>query len=126
MDLTIAALACHLRIPIQEVAIKEVQPPICHRHSGLGSGNRLTETGTRVSICSQAPLRPSGYLMMKILVDLKLCEGNERCAAAAPGLFLVRDDQADVLIENPLPELMGKVGLAIRLCPRQAISRREK
>jgi len=64
--------------------------------------------------------------MMKIVVDLKLCEGNERCAAAAPEVFEVRDDQAHVLIENPSAGLMEKVKLAIRLCPRQAISLREK
>jgi hypothetical protein len=66
----------------------------------------LTETGLRVSICSQAPLRPSGYLVMKISVEL--CEGNERCAATAPEPFAVRDDQARVPIENPLPGLMEK------------------
>ena len=64
--------------------------------------------------------------MMRIVVDLKLCEGNERCAAAAPEVFQVRDDQAHVLIENPPVGLMEKVKLAVRLCPRQAISLREK
>jgi len=64
--------------------------------------------------------------MMKIVVDLKLCEGNERCAAAAPEVFEVRDDRARVLIESPPAGLMEKVQLAIRLCPRQAISLRDK
>jgi len=63
---------------------------------------------------------------MKIVVDLKLCEGNERCVAAAPEVFEVRDDQAHLLIENPPPGLMQKVQLAVRMCPRQAISLREK
>jgi hypothetical protein len=62
----------------------------------------------RVSICSQAPLRASGCLMMKVSVDLKLCEGNERCATGAPGLLEVRDDQTHVLIENLLPRPMEK------------------
>ena len=64
--------------------------------------------------------------MMKIVVDLKRCEGNERCAAAAPEVFEVRNDQAQGLIENPPAGLMEKVKLAIRLCPRQAISLGEK
>ena len=64
--------------------------------------------------------------MMKIVVDLRLCEGNERCAAAAPEIFEVRDDRARVLIENPPAGLMEKVQLAIRLCPRQAISPRQR
>jgi len=63
---------------------------------------------------------------MKIVVDLKLCEGNERCSAAAPEVFEVRDDQAHVLIENPPATLMEKIKMAIRMCPRQAISLREK
>jgi ferredoxin len=63
---------------------------------------------------------------MKIVIDLKLCEGNERCAAAAPEVFEVRDDQAHLLMENPPEALMEKVKLAIRMCPRQAISLREK
>ncbi len=59
---------------------------------------------------------------MKIVIDLKLCEGNERCAAAAPEVFVVRDDQAHLLMENPAPAQLEKVKLAIRMCPRQAIS----
>jgi ferredoxin len=62
---------------------------------------------------------------MKIAIDLKLCEGNERCVAAAPEVFEVRDDQAHLLIENPPAALMDKVKQAIRMCPRQAISLKE-
>jgi ferredoxin len=43
---------------------------------------------------------------MKIVVDLKQCEGNERSAAVAPELFEVRDDQAHLPIENPPAALM--------------------
>ncbi len=63
---------------------------------------------------------------MKIEIDLKLCEGNERCVAAAPEVFEVRDDQAHLRIENPPDSLIEKVKLAVRMCPRQAISLREK
>ena len=46
--------------------------------------------------------------MMKIVVDLKLCEGNQRCATAASEVFEVRDDRAHVLIENPPTGLIEK------------------
>jgi len=55
--------------------------------------------------------------MMKIVVDLKLCEGNQRCATGASEVFEVRDDRAHVLTENPPTGLIEKVRLAIRLCP---------
>ncbi len=63
---------------------------------------------------------------MKVVIDLKLCEGNERCVAAAPEIFEVRNDQAHLLMESPPDSLIEKVRLAIRMCPRQAISLREK
>jgi ferredoxin len=60
---------------------------------------------------------------MKIVVDHKLCEGNQRCMNAAPEVFEVRDDdQTHLLIERPPAHLLDKVRLAIRMCPRQAIS----
>ncbi len=60
---------------------------------------------------------------MKIVIDLKLCEGNERCANAAPEVFEVReDDKSHLLVEQPTKQLLEKVRQAMRLCPRQAIS----
>ncbi len=60
---------------------------------------------------------------MKIIIDHKLCEGNQRCMNAAPEVFQVGDDdQAHLLIERPSAQLLDKVRLAIRMCPRQAIS----
>jgi ferredoxin len=59
---------------------------------------------------------------MKVVVDLKLCEGNMRCQEAAPEVFEVGDDdRSRVLIENPSGAAVEKVRLAARLCPRQAI-----
>jgi len=41
----------------------------------------------------------------------------------APEVFDVReDDKSYVLIEHPGEELRSKVELAVKLCPRQAIS----
>jgi ferredoxin len=60
---------------------------------------------------------------MKVVVDLKLCEGNQRCQESAPEVFEVRDDdKAHLLIENPPESLREKVKLAIKMCPRQAIT----
>jgi len=60
---------------------------------------------------------------MKVVVDLKLCEGNSKCQAAAPEVFEVRDDdKSHLLIENPPERMRDKVKLAERMCPRQAIT----
>jgi ferredoxin len=60
---------------------------------------------------------------MKIVVDRHACEGNARCSDVAPELFEVRDDDKSyVKIENPPATLQEKLKLAVRLCPRQAIS----
>lgn len=60
---------------------------------------------------------------MKIAIDLKLCEGNERCSVIAPDVFEVGpDDKSHLLIERPNERQLEKVRLAMRICPRQAIS----
>ncbi len=60
---------------------------------------------------------------MKIVVDRHACEGNARCSDVAPELFEVRDDDKSfVKLENPPAALQEKLKLAIKLCPRQAIS----
>jgi len=63
---------------------------------------------------------------MKVLVDLKLCEGNQRCMESAPEVFEVRDDdKTHLLLERPPERLREKIKLAIKLCPRQAITLEE-
>ncbi len=60
---------------------------------------------------------------MRVVVDHNLCEGNGRCVEAAPKVFELRDDDRSyVLMQTPPQSLRGKVELAVRLCPRQAIS----
>jgi ferredoxin len=60
---------------------------------------------------------------MKVVVDLKLCEGNMRCQESAPEVFEVGDDdKARVLLQNPSGANTERVKLAVRLCPRQAIT----
>ena len=60
---------------------------------------------------------------MKIVVDRHACEGNARCSDVAPEIFEVRDDDKSVVKLQNLPaNLMEKLKLAVRLCPRQAIT----
>ena len=60
---------------------------------------------------------------MKVVVDHDLCEGHSRCMKTAPEVFEVReDDKSYVLIERPGESLRAKVELAVKLCPRQAIT----
>jgi len=60
---------------------------------------------------------------MRVVVDFNQCESNALCMAAAPEVFdLDDDDQLHVLIENPAEDLREKVELAVRTCPKQAIT----
>ena len=60
---------------------------------------------------------------MKIRVDRDLCEANAVCMRVAPEVFRVDDgDQLHVLTETPATELLDKVQIAIRRCPRRALS----
>lgn len=60
---------------------------------------------------------------MRVVVNYDLCEGNAYCVKACPEVFEVRDDdRAYLLIENPPESLRGKVDLAVRRCPRQALA----
>ena len=60
---------------------------------------------------------------MRVVVDYDLCESNALCMAAAPEVFEVRDDDfLYVLQEEPSEDLRGKVEVAARRCPKQAIT----
>ncbi len=60
---------------------------------------------------------------MKVVVDRTLCEGNARCMEAAPSVFEVGDDdKSRVRLAQPPESLRERIKLAVRLCPRQAIS----
>ncbi|MCX8071471.1 MAG: ferredoxin [Candidatus Binatia bacterium] len=63
---------------------------------------------------------------MKIRIDYDLCEGNAVCMKVAPEVFVVGDDDRAHLVDpNPSEELRAKVELAVRRCPRQALSLEE-
>jgi ferredoxin len=61
--------------------------------------------------------------MIRITVDPELCEGNARCASVAPELFTLGEDDKSRVTKPTVPEaLREKAILAVRLCPRQAIT----
>lgn len=63
---------------------------------------------------------------MKIVVDWELCESNGLCAAAAPELFMVSDDdKLEVLQDQPDPSEHAAAKAAARSCPKQAIALRD-
>lgn len=60
---------------------------------------------------------------MKIVVNRDLCEANAVCQKNAPGIFKVDEkDVLQILVERPAPEQMDRVMLAVRRCPRKALS----
>ncbi len=60
---------------------------------------------------------------MKPVVDHSLCEGHARCEETVPQVFEVdEDDKSQVLVEAVPEELRDRVDVAVRICPRQAIS----
>lgn len=60
---------------------------------------------------------------MRIVVDWALCDGNGMCAAEAPDVFdLDDDDKLVVLQETPQAQLADQVGAAVRACPKRALS----
>jgi ferredoxin len=59
---------------------------------------------------------------MKIKVDWDRCEANAVCMRVAPEVFRVDEkDMLHVLVENPEGELVEKVKVAVRRCPKRAL-----
>ena len=64
--------------------------------------------------------------VMRVVVDTALCEGNAVCMNVAPEVFVVGDDDlARVLVDSPDESLRPKIEMAVRRCPRQALSLRD-
>jgi ferredoxin len=60
---------------------------------------------------------------MRVVVDFDLCESNALCMGIAPEVFEVReDDLLYVLDEHPSEDLREKILMAVRTCPKNAIS----
>ena len=60
---------------------------------------------------------------MKVVVNWSLCDGNGNCAAAAPELFrLDDDDQMHLLQEDVDESVLARAERAVRACPKNALS----
>jgi ferredoxin len=60
--------------------------------------------------------------MLTIRVKEGWCEGHGRCAATAPQMFEVGDDDhVRILVPNPGPELVDLARRAVAACPRTAL-----
>lgn len=75
----------------------------------------------------RARLDPTGVVAadgaMRVIVDRGLCEGNAVCANVAPEVFVVGDDDLARVQMEPIDEVLrAKVDLAVRRCPRQALT----
>ena len=61
--------------------------------------------------------------LVRIAVDRLKCESNGLCVGHAPGIFEIDDnDELVVLNEEPSPDRRAAVEVAVRMCPKQALS----
>jgi ferredoxin len=64
--------------------------------------------------------------MMRVEVDLDLCQGHAMCELEAPEIFAVpRKGTVTVLDEAPAERLRAAVEAAVRYCPTQALRLRD-
>jgi ferredoxin len=60
---------------------------------------------------------------MQLVVDLLKCESNGLCVTQAPGVFeLSDDDELVVLNDSPDESQRVQVEMAVKMCPKQALS----
>lgn len=60
---------------------------------------------------------------MKVVVNWSLCDGNGNCAAAAPEIFVLDDDDRMQLRQESFgEELRDMAETAVRSCPKNALS----
>lgn len=59
---------------------------------------------------------------MKINVNWSLCDGNGVCAAEAPKIFDLDDDDNLILLQELIgPDLLDQAERAVRVCPKRAL-----
>ena len=64
--------------------------------------------------------------ILKVIVDLSLCDIHGLCVEAAPEVFEISDDGALIVLhEAPEAALRAKVEKAVRECPTGAIAIQE-
>ncbi len=60
---------------------------------------------------------------MRVVVDMARCEANGQCVVDAPDVFRLDDDDNLIVLEpNPPEEHWDQVELAVRTCPKHALS----
>jgi len=65
--------------------------------------------------------------MMRVRVDLDLCQGHAVCCSEAPEVFEMDGDKVRVLDPTPSEDRGGEqVKLAVKYCPTRAISIEEE
>ena len=66
--------------------------------------------------------RPEQTHPLRVVVDLKRCQGYAQCCYAAPGAFEVRGHE--ILFYDPAPPQArrGEIERAVHACPVRAIS----
>ena len=64
---------------------------------------------------------------MRVVVNTDLCEANEVCVGLCSEVFRLGGDDRVTVLLDPIPEnLRPAVEKAVSLCPRQALSLRER
>jgi ferredoxin len=60
---------------------------------------------------------------MRIVVDRDLCESNAVCVRTAPDMFRIDESNAmRLLVERPSADQLEKAKVAVRRCPRRALT----
>jgi ferredoxin len=60
---------------------------------------------------------------MQVTVDYELCESNGICVGLVPSVFELREDDNLYLLQDEQDEsLREELQLAVRRCPRQALT----
>lgn len=60
---------------------------------------------------------------VQVVVDRLKCESNGLCVGYAPGMFEISDDdELVVLVDSPSEDRRAGLELAVRMCPKQALS----
>ena len=60
--------------------------------------------------------------MMRVSVDLDLCQGHGVCESEAPTVFsLGKNETVTILDERPGDEVRAQVEAAVRFCPTSAL-----